>query len=172
MAWMSIEILTHPGKSSANCSKHSRSHESRHFGLGDCDQWQDLAIVFCPRAHSHATNYYEIDLEETLTSPDAGIAFRYFWLLFRAKAFSDQPSFVDFLLSESASYAKALGERLKDNVFDNVFPRFAEGFVKSWGNPATELSEDELSETYHATLTFLYRLLFLLYAEGAEIYCR
>lgn len=125
--------------------------------------------LYSARAHSRATNYYEIDLEETLASPDAGDAIRYFGLLFRAKAFSGQPCFADSLLTESASYAKALGERLKENVFENVFPKFAEGFVKQWGKPAVELTADELDETFHATLTFLYRLLFLLYAEARDL---
>ncbi len=125
--------------------------------------------LYSARAHSRATNYYEIDLEETLASPDVSEAFRYFWLFFRSQAFDAQPSFVDTLLAESASYAKALGERLKENVFENVFPLLAEGFIKDWGRPAVALSDDDLSETFHATLIFLYRLLFLLYAEARDL---
>lgn len=127
--------------------------------------------LYSARAHSRATNYYEIDLEETLASPDLAEAFRYFWLFFRADAFKKdgQGSFVDSLLSESASYAKALGERLKENIFEDVFPYFAEGFIKNWGKPATQLTDADLDETFHATLTFLYRLLFLLYAESRDL---
>jgi hypothetical protein len=125
--------------------------------------------LYCARAHSRATNYFEIDLEETLASPDLADAFRYYWLLFRAKAFFGQPTFVDSILTESESYAKALGERLKDRVFEHVFPRFAEGFVEQQGKPAVRLTENELTETYHATLTFLYRILFLLYAEARDL---
>lgn len=138
--------------------------------------------LYSARAHSRATNYYEIDLEETLASPDLAEAFRYFWLFFRAKAFdlSPQPPslggkgaqgvrFLDSLLAESASYAKALGERLKENVFEEVFPYFAEGFIRNWDKPAAQLSDEDLSETFHATLTFLYRLLFLLYAEARDL---
>jgi len=125
--------------------------------------------LYCARAHSRATNYFEIDLEETLASPDLADAFRYYWLLFRGKAFFGQPTFVDSILTESESYAKALGERLKDRVFEHVFPRFAEGFVEQQGKPAVKLTENELTETYHATLTFLYRILFLLYAESRDL---
>ena len=124
--------------------------------------------LYSARAHSRATNYYEIDLEETLASPDVNEAFRFFWLFFRAQAFDTKPSFVDLLLLESASYAKALGERLKENVFEKVFPLLAEGFIKNWGEPAVDLGSDDLRDTFHATLTFLYRLLFLLYAEAAR----
>jgi hypothetical protein len=45
--------------------------------------------LYSAKAHSRATNYYEIDVEETLALPAANVqvAFRYFWLLFRAHAF-------------------------------------------------------------------------------------
>ncbi|NWJ98958.1 MAG: hypothetical protein HXX20_24730, partial [Chloroflexi bacterium] len=45
--------------------------------------------LYAAKAHSRATNYYEIDLEETLALPEASRAeaFRYFWLFFRAAAF-------------------------------------------------------------------------------------
>jgi hypothetical protein len=125
--------------------------------------------LYSARAHSRATNYYEIDLEETLASPDVNITFRYFWLFFRARGFDAEPLFPDSLLSESASYAKALGERLKNKVFEDVFPRLAEGFIHSWGRPAVELNDEELRDTFHATLIFLYRLLFLLYAEARDL---
>jgi len=62
-----------------------------------------------------------------------------------------------------------LGERLKERVFEQVFPHFAEGFVHQWGRPAVELTQEELTDSYHATLTFLYRLLFLLYAEARDL---
>ncbi len=45
--------------------------------------------LYSAKAHSRATNYYEIDLEETLALDATSVetAFRYFWLLFRASAF-------------------------------------------------------------------------------------
>ncbi len=80
--------------------------------------------LYSARAHSRATNYYEIDLEETIASPDVNEAIRYFWLFFRANAFKkdEQGSFVDSLLNELASYAKALGDRLKENIFEGCVP--------------------------------------------------
>src|SRR5205823_5709651 len=66
-------------------------------------------------ADSRATNYYEIDLEETLAATDPGDAFRHFWLFFRAAAFQPRRvavegeqreiSFLDRLVQESAAYA-------------------------------------------------------------------
>ncbi|MEA3308017.1 MAG: TaqI-like C-terminal specificity domain-containing protein, partial [Chloroflexota bacterium] len=141
--------------------------------------------LYSARAHSRATNYYEIDLEETLAAPEPGEAFRYFYLLFRAAAFALEErhvagetrtlSFVDWLLAESVAYARELGQRLKERVFAQIFPYFAEGFIVSLGGPEAlqALPADEraqqLDAVYQATLTFLYRLLFLLYAESREL---
>ena len=143
--------------------------------------------LYSARAHSRATNYYEIDLEETLASPDPGQAFRYFWLFFRSISFSLLPPagereraelaegvracFLDRLLDESASYAKALGERLKNRVFEQVFPHFAAGFIQHWRKSTgkTAFNDDELAQVFQGTLTFLYRLLFLLYAEARDL---
>ena len=51
--------------------------------------------LYSAKTHSSATNYYEIDLEETLAIPrerakEAKDALLYFWLLFRADAFIAQ----------------------------------------------------------------------------------
>ena len=47
--------------------------------------------LYSQRAHSRATNYYEVDLDEVLGrqgfQQDIQDAFRYFWLLFRMQAF-------------------------------------------------------------------------------------
>jgi len=165
--------------------------------------------LYSVRAHSRATNYYEIDLEEALASSDPNEFFRYFWLLFRASAFVPQPvpgagltqslnfgaemkpcaavapvqlegqaqslSFLDRLLEDSEAFAKRLGERLKDRVFEEIFPHFAEGFIQEAGGTARLLTladqqrEAELTDCFQATLTFLYRLLFLLYAESRDL---
>ncbi len=156
--------------------------------------------LYSARAHSRATNYYEVDLEEILALSDPGEAFRYFYLLFRAAAFSKSPplnagsdrggegqaatpapSFLDWLMDESTAYARELGERLKARVFEEIFPHFARGFIAALGSRAglrgaetlLALPEDEretrLQTVFDATLTFLYRLLFLLYAESRDL---
>ena len=152
--------------------------------------------LYSAHTHSRATNYYEIDLEETLATDDPSEAFRYFYLFFRAAAFvpedqirDGQPQqicFLDKLIEESETYARGLGDRLKERVFDQVFPHFAEGFIEHLkrqpgiADPqqkmlfpvAQQLSlKQEPNETFRrlvfeGTLTLLYRLLFLLYAEA------
>ena len=133
--------------------------------------------LYSGKAHSRATNYYEIDLEETLAQPgpqgsDAAEAFRYFWLIFRGKAFESQPSFLDDILSGSEAYAKKLGDRLKERIFEEIFPICAEGFIsyiRQRDGKRAELSQSVLDQVFQGTLTILYRLLFVLYAESRDL---
>ena len=101
-----------------------------------------------------------------------------------------ESSFLDRLLEESESYAKALGERLKDRVFEQVFPHFARaGFIAHLKGqvglagprqasllPVSEQlalkrepDEEFRRQVFNGTLTLLYRLLFLLYAESRDL---
>ncbi|GHO76459.1 hypothetical protein KSD_42300 [Ktedonobacter sp. SOSP1-85] len=144
--------------------------------------------LYSAKTHSRATNYYEIDLDETLAMPrdhtDAKEAFRYFWFFFRANAFlpkkrdgyEEALSFLDWLLRECERYSLALGDSLKKNIFEEVFTYFAGGLMhdaQRRGALPTDMgmltSEDRdslLKPFFNATLTLLYRLLFLLYAES------
>ena len=155
--------------------------------------------LYSARTHSRSTNYYEIDLDETLAMADPNEAFRYFWLFFRRSAFATREvqtdgqirelNFLDRLLDESESYAKGLGERLKERVFEQVFPQFAAGFIEhlkgqvGMAGPrqaslltvseqlALKREPDEAfrRQVFNGTLTLLYRLLFLLYAESRDL---
>jgi hypothetical protein len=134
--------------------------------------------LYSSKAHSRATNYYEIDLEEVLARLDPEESFRYFYLFFRKEAFlpsSDEDkgkiTFLDRLLKGSEEYAKRLGERLKKRIFEGIFPYLAEGFISYIRNKEgiSELSQDELDKIFQGTLTFLYRLLFVLYAESRNL---
>jgi hypothetical protein len=51
--------------------------------------------LYAAKTHSRATNYYEIDLEETLALDDPNEAFRYFWLRFRREALQPRDTVVD-----------------------------------------------------------------------------
>ena len=124
--------------------------------------------LYSSTASNKATNYYEIDLEEALFAPerDRTTALKYWWLFFRREAFS---GFLDKVLSESADYAKIIGDRLKDRVFESIFPHFSEGFIANMRAQGVPESEIDLEATFNATLTFLYRLMFVLYAESLEL---
>lgn len=139
-------------------------------------QWR----LYCARAHGRHANFYEVDFRETLADQEAdGEAFRYFWLMLRAQAFTPGPpaddkpgpSFLDRIFDGSREYAKELGEKLKSRVFEDIFPHFAEGFITHIRavEPGAEFNEERLHEVFRATLTLLYRLIFLLYAESLDL---
>lgn len=143
--------------------------------------------LYSQRTHSRATNYYEIDLDEAIAqagphAPDPAESFRYFWLLFRGESFVPAEieregkkvslSLLDRLFLESEDYAKELGERLKERVFVEVFPHVAEGLIhhiREREGLQADLSQERLDNIFQGTLTLLYRMLFLLYAEARDL---
>lgn len=135
--------------------------------------------LYSRQAHARATNFYEVDLVEALTASgdtDPNEAFRYWWLFFRPKAFGPgaegKGCWLDAILTGSRQYAKRLGERLKDRIFLTIFPHLAQGFLvdrKQRLGQNKEPTEEELANIFEATLTLLYRLLFLLYAESRDL---
>jgi hypothetical protein len=151
-------------------------------------QWR----LYSRRAHSRATNFYEVDLVEALIASgdtDPNEAFRYWWLFFRASAFglrgagvptaraaaetaAPQRCWLDSIAEGSREYAKQLGERLKERIFVTIFPHLAQGFLEDRKRRMAltrQPTEEELDELFEATLTLLYRLLFLLYAESRDL---
>ncbi len=136
--------------------------------------------LYCAEAHSRASNYYEVELPEALERDDL-VALRYFWLFFRAGAFApatgesatgEPQCFLDRVRLGSQSFAKEVGDRLRGRIFDEVFPYLAEGFVqyrRSQFDEKTDAGDEFLDHAYDATLTLLYRLLFLLYAESLDL---
>ena len=117
-----------------------------------------------------ATEYYEIDLLDILESaqptPDD---FKLFWLFFRRQAFVPDVqghNFVERVRNGSAAYARVVGDTLKARVFNHVFPLLAGGFVLDM-NWQGEKPDADL--VYEATLSLLYKLLFLLYGEARDL---
>ena len=108
--------------------------------------------LYSQRAHSRATNYYEVDLDEVLGrqgfQQDTQDAFRYFWLLFRMHAFRPAEvqwqgnlqmlSMLDRLLLGSEDYAKELGENLKNRVGSLRFRRRKKPRPKGLGRGVRE----------------------------------
>ncbi len=143
--------------------------------------------LYAKRTHARATNYYEIDLDEVLSqsgphAPEIAESFRYFWLLFRSDAFEPVEvehegkkrtlSLLDQLLLYSEDYAKELGERLKERIFEDIFPHLAAGFIafiRERDGMHADITQEALNTVYQGTLTLLYRLLFLLYAESRDL---
>jgi adenine-specific DNA methylase len=113
--------------------------------------------------------FYEIDLVKILLDNDLE-QFKYFWLFFRKKAFikdSQNQNFLEKVRTESTNYARQIEGELKKLVFNQVFANLAGGFVANFPSPVGEGLEERA--IYQATLSFLYKILFLLYAEAKNL---
>ncbi len=120
--------------------------------------------LYYRQASSTATEFYPVDLMELLEGGDRQ-KFRYFWLFFRQEAFIKDihgQNFLERVREGSTTYATRVGNELKELVFDRIFPDISKGFVSL----NTDIQPDLL---YEASLSLLYKLLFLLYAEARDL---
>ncbi len=112
------------------------------------------------RARPRATAYFESNLAEILDTGDED-GLRTFYLLFRRNSFisqqGDTASFLETALAEGRRYEERVAQDLSEAVFKKVFPNLVQALANA--------SDRELPKVREAALTFLYRLLFLLYAE-------
>ncbi len=128
--------------------------------LTDGRKWR---LYYSPTSH-RLDSYYEIDLPTVLEEGDLE-DFKYFYLFFRHDAFLEDASgdcFLDDVYDESNVFARELGEDLQDNIYEAI-KVLAEGFIKY---PDSDLSEDDLDLIHDSSLIYLYRLIFVLYAES------
>ena len=90
----------------------------------------------------------------------------YLWLLFSGEALIKGAMF-DSILEESTRYAAELGGRLRDRVYNEVVPKLALAIAE--GRRLQEPTAQDLAVTYEMTLTVLFRLLFIAYAEDRDL---
>jgi type I restriction-modification system DNA methylase subunit len=124
--------------------------------------------LYYRQASSTATEFYPVDLVELLETEDIE-QFKYFWLFFRSAAFakdSYNKNFLERVREGSTTYATQVGNELKTLVFDQIFPDLARGFIVDAMRRGKTV---EPKQIYAATLSFLYKLLFLLYAEARNL---
>lgn len=124
-------------------------------------------------ASSTATEFYQVNLREILESHDPE-RFKYFYLFFRRAAFerdAQSRNFLQRVREESTTYARVVGDKLKALVYDQVFPLLAGGFVAYRHNnkDITRETTETRKEIYQATMSLLYKLLFLFYAEARSL---
>ena len=112
------------------------------------------------RTRPRASGYYEADLQDLL-KPGREDDLRVFHLLFRRHAFVRRQgatrTFLEAALEEGRRYEEQVARDLSSVVFERVFPRLVEALA--------EASGEDLANVREAALIFLYRLLFVLYAE-------
>ena len=112
------------------------------------------------RSRPRASGYYEADLQAILAEDDDD-ALRTFFLLFRRDAFTLRPgstaTFLESAIAEGRRYEEQIAQDLSGVVFERVFPDLVQALADASG--------EELDKVRQAALVFLYRLLFVLYAE-------
>ena len=111
-------------------------------------------------ARPRVSGFFEVDVSAILDDDSEG-GLRTFFLLFRRPAFTlDEgatTTFVETALAEGRRYEEQVAQDLSGVVFEEVFPKLVTALAEKSGAP--------LSEVRDAALIFLYRLLFVLYAE-------
>ncbi len=112
------------------------------------------------RARPRASGFFEADLAELL-KPGKEDDLRVFHLLFRRESFmlreGATTTFLEAALAEGRRYEEQVAQDLSGVVFERVFPSLVNALAKKSGG--------SLVESRDAALIFLYRLLFVLYAE-------
>ena len=120
-------------------------------------QWR----LYDNKARPRSTGYFEIDLAEALETSDSDDTLRLFYLLFRRESFTQQEgettTFLEAALAEGKRYEQRVARDLSRVVFDKIFRWLV--------NALAVRPDDDLMEIRDAALVFLYRLLFILYAE-------
>ena len=112
------------------------------------------------RSRPRASGYFEADLQAILDE-EHDDALRTFFLLFRREAFTLRPgstaTFLESAIAEGRRYEEQIAQDLSGVVFERVFPDLVQALADASG--------EELEKVRQAALVFLYRLLFVLYAE-------
>ena len=129
-------------------------------------------------ARSVSEQFLEIDLGKILNVYDQGNGFAtlseselhhwltVFILIFRREAFlpgaTDPRTFHQRSIDESKFYEERVAGNLSESVFEKVFPELARAI-------AAAAPEAPLAQVRDVALIFLYRLLFILYAEDRDL---
>ncbi|WP_456474787.1 hypothetical protein [Candidatus Pyrohabitans sp.] len=105
--------------------------------------------------------YYEVNLPYLLEHDDKE-GFKYFYGFFSHEAFKQdgEVSFLDRVYEESIKFSKELEDDVRNNVYE-ALKLIADGFIQK--NPSLK---NDLEYVRINTLIFLYRLLFVFYAEA------
>lgn len=114
--------------------------------------------------------YYEVNLQDIVTHGNCD-AFKWFYLFFRREAFLPDATgrtFLDKVYQGSIDYASALGESLKEAVYD-ALTQLMNGFFAEPTNGLDSSNPDSVRWVHDQSLIVLYRLLFVLYAEDRRL---
>jgi hypothetical protein len=110
-----------------------------------------------------AETFFEVDLPQ-LTTANSG----YLQLIFSAKALAEGGTTYEILKS-SSQYAVALGERLRDKVYDDIIPELSVSVADALIEKGYEMDPAGLDLAYQLTLRVFFRMLFQVYAEDRKL---
>ncbi|MCH8157365.1 MAG: restriction endonuclease, partial [Nitrospinae bacterium] len=144
-------------------------------------QWR----LYYQGAKSRSEEFLELDLAKILELPgfdpdlfekkefEGQNWLKVFYILFSKKAFirtgPNEKSFHERALEKALFWEAQVAQNLSEIVFEEVFPNLAAGLVKYDTSPPKSLNSEYLREVRDSTLTLLYRLLFVLYAEDRRL---
>lgn len=122
----------------------------------------DVWRLYCRDAHP--SHYFEFHLAGPNDQFCSFDDFKIFLTLFQAQVFvrKDGRCALDDIREEAITFQTQLEEDLRERIF-KVVADLANGF---WSCKDNKLTEADLPDLYNNCLIFLYRLLFVLYAEG------
>jgi hypothetical protein len=126
--------------------------------LTNGNEWR----LYCEQAPNDAYFAFHLAHKEVFCSPED---FRFFIALFRPQSFApdkERRCLQDRLREESLERQTQIESNLRKRIFD-VLEDLANGFRDYSAN---EISKKDFPALYETSLIFLYRLLFVLYAES------
>jgi len=124
--------------------------------------------LYSSKSHLPLGNYYQVDLVQLLEEAPVEVL-KYFYVLFRKQALLqvEGKSLLDRILEGSEEYAVELEADIKERAYD-VVELLCRGFATDFIQE--QLTDAALKSIYDNSLTLLYRLLFVFYAE-ARVAC-
>ena len=140
--------------------------------------------LYWQRARSRCSDFFELDVPALRGVPGIQVApdaperehsehlLKVFYLIFRREAFLPDASgrtFHRIAVDEGRFWEERVSQDLGRVVFERVFPALIRALVASDPQAPARLDVQYLREVREAALIFLYRLLFLLYAEDRNL---
>jgi type I restriction-modification system DNA methylase subunit len=122
--------------------------------------------IYYEKTSHRLDSYFEVDLATILDSGNA-TDFKYFYLFFRREAFLEDATGKNFLqhaYDESYTYAKKVEDSLEKSIY-RALKVLAQGFF-AWPTNHLKPDPETIDRVHQNCLIFLYRLLFLLYADS------
>lgn len=140
--------------------------------------------LYWQKAQSRSEQFLELDLAAILQlegfkdllsppSEETDHWLKIFFLMFRCDAFLQKGvggrTFHDLAVEEGKLWEEKVAEDISKEVFETVFPAIVKGLYETDPEASPNPGSEYLGELKEAALVFLYRVLFILYAEDRNL---